>query len=67
MVAAGLGICIMPKLVMQNIPYDVDTYSLRPAEYRTIGLCCVNAELMAPAVKSMHKHIIKYFEGLNKA
>lgn len=64
MVAAGLGICIMPKLVMQNIPYDVDMYPLKPAEHRTIGLCFLNAELMAPAVKSMHKHILKYFETL---
>lgn len=67
MVAAGLGICIMPKLVMQNIPFDVDVYSLKPAEYRTIGLCCVNAELMAPAVKSMYKHIIKYFDKLKNS
>lgn len=65
MVAAGLGICIMPKLVMQNIPYDVDMYPLRPAEHRTIGLCYLNAELMAPAVKSMQKHILKYFENLS--
>lgn len=64
MVAAGLGICIMPKLVMQNIPYDVDMYHLKPAEHRTIGLCCLNAELMAPAVKSMHRHILKYFKNM---
>lgn len=61
MVAAGLGICIMPKLVMQNIPYDVDMYPLKPSEHRTIGICSQNADLMAPAVKSMHKHILKYF------
>lgn len=62
MVAAGLGICIMPKLVMQNIPYDVDTYPLKPSEHRTIGLCCANQDLMPPAVKSMHRHILKYFK-----
>lgn len=64
MVAAGLGICIMPKLVMQNIPYDVDMYSLKPTEHRTIGICTLNAELMAPAVKSMYKHILKYFKAM---
>lgn len=62
MVAAKLGICIMPKLVMQNIPYDVDMYPLKPAEYRTIGICSLNTELMAPAVKSMYKHIQKHFK-----
>ena len=65
MVSAGLGICIMPKLVIKNIPYDVDTYSFKPSEYRTIGICSLNTNLMAPAVKSMYKHIIKYFKNLD--
>ncbi|MDO5155714.1 MAG: LysR family transcriptional regulator [Eubacteriales bacterium] len=61
MVTAGLGICIMPKLVLNNIPYDVDTYSFKEAEYRTIGICSPNAN--GPAVNSMYKHIIKYFKS----
>lgn len=65
MVAAKLGVCIMPRLVMENISYDVDMYPLHPAEHRIIGLCSLNADLMAPAVKSMQKHIIKYFENLD--
>lgn len=64
MVASGLGICIMPQLVMQNIPYDVNTYKLKPSEHRTIGICSMNEELMAPAVKSMHKHILDFFSSL---
>ena len=67
MVAAGLGICIMPRLVMRNIPYDVNVYSFKPAEYRTIGICSQNKELMAPAVKSMFKHIISYFEHIKES
>lgn len=66
MVAAGLGICIMPKLVMQNIPYDVDMYPLKPSEHRTIGICSLNAELMAPAVKSMYKHILSSFKFVKR-
>lgn len=66
MVAAGLGICIMPRLVMQNIPYDVDMYPLKPSEHRTIGICSLNAELMAPAVKSMYKHILSSFKNMQK-
>lgn len=62
MVASKLGICIMPRLVMNNIPYEVDTYSFKPAEYRTIGICCQNKDVMAPAVKTMYKHILSYFE-----
>lgn len=66
MVAAGLGICIMPKLVMQNIPYDVDMHPLKPSEYRTIGLCATNTDFMAPAVKSMYRHIQKYFSKVQQ-
>ncbi len=66
MVAAGLGVCIMPKLVMQNIPYDVNMYPLKPAEHRTIGICALNTDTMAPAVKTMHKHILKYFQKLSE-
>ena len=31
LVAAGLGICIMPELVMNDIPYAVDRYPMIPA------------------------------------
>ena len=65
MVASGLGICIMPQLVMQNIPYDVNTYRLKPSEHRTIGICSLKEELMAPAVKSMYKHILSFFSTLS--
>lgn len=63
MVAAGLGICIMPQLVMKNIPYAVDTYPLRPSEHRKIGICAANIESMAPAVKSMYEHILAFFKN----
>ena len=66
MVASGLGICIMPQLVMQNIPYDVNTYKLRPSEHRTIGICILNEDLMAPAVKSMYRHVTEYFQLIPK-
>ncbi|MBQ9983357.1 MAG: LysR family transcriptional regulator [Lachnospiraceae bacterium] len=66
MVAAGLGVCIMPRLVMQNIPYEVNMYPLKPDEHRTIGICTLNEEFMAPAVKTMHKHILKYFKKISE-
>lgn len=66
MVAAGLGVCIMPRLVMQNIPYEVNMYPLKPEEHRTIGICTLNEEFMAPAVKTMHKHILKYFKKISE-
>lgn len=66
MVAAELGICIMPHLVMANIPFDVNTYHINPPEYRNIGICSINEDLMAPAVKTMYRHILDYFASLKK-
>lgn len=61
MVANGFGICIMPELVMKNIPYPVNIYKLDPAEYRIIGISCLRPDAMAPAVKMMYQHIEKLF------
>lgn len=58
MVASGFGICIMPELVMNNIPFEVDVYPIKPEEYRIIGISMANHGFMAPAVKKMYEHII---------
>lgn len=62
MVASGFGICIMPKLVMNDIPYPVDIYPIRPSECRIIGLSVLNSDFMAPAAKILHQHIVKMYE-----
>lgn len=30
MVANGFGICLMPQMVMRDIPYEVDCYPVQP-------------------------------------
>ncbi|MDE7060487.1 MAG: LysR family transcriptional regulator, partial [Lachnospiraceae bacterium] len=42
LVAKGFGICLMPELVMRDIPYEVDCYPLDPAACRIIGLAALN-------------------------
>ncbi len=58
MVAGGLGICIMPQLVMADIDHAVDVYPIEPSEYRVIGLSVSNSQYMAPAVKMIFQHIV---------
>jgi len=58
LVEQGFGICLMPEMVMNDIPYDVDTYPVEPAAARIIGIAAMNPDFMAPAVRSMYKHII---------
>ena len=61
MVAGGFGICIMPALVMNDIPYSVDVYRTRPEACRIIGLSVLNPDFMAPAVKTLYQHIIDHY------
>ena len=49
LVEKGFGICLMPKLVMTDIPYK---------------LAAMNPNFMAPAVRTMFNHIVdKYQEN----
>ena len=59
MVAGGFGICIMPELVMNDIPYEVKRYRMDPDAFRMIGLAALNPDLMAPAVRELYQHILK--------
>ena len=58
LVASGFGICIMPELTMNGIPYEVRRYRMEPDAYRTIGLAALNPELMAPAVRTLYRYIL---------
>lgn len=58
LVAKGFGICLMPELVMRDIPYEVDCYPIEPAAYRIIGLAALDPDFMAPAVRTMYNHIV---------
>lgn len=61
-VAKGLGICIMPKMVMNDIPYMVDMYPTNPPACRIIGISVRNPNFMAPAVKTLYEHIIQQYQ-----
>lgn len=62
MVANGFGICIMPEMVMNDIPYKTDCYPVKPDAYRIIGIATLNPNFMAPAVRTMYNHILKKYQ-----
>ncbi len=62
MVANGFGICIMPEMVMNDIPYKIDCYPVKPDAYRIIGIAALNPSFMAPAVRTMYNHILKKYQ-----
>ncbi len=59
LVEKGFGICLMPELVMNDIPYEVDTFPVHPAACRIIGIAAMNPNFMAPAVRTMYEHILE--------
>ena len=64
LVAKGFGICLMPELVMRDIPYEVDCYPVDPAACRIIGLAALNSDFMAPAVRTMYNHIVEKYKKI---
>ena len=62
MVANGFGICIMPEMVMNDIPYETDCYPVEPETYRIIGIATLNPGFMAPAARTLYKHILKEYQ-----
>ena len=62
LVANGFGICLMPELVMRDIPYEVDCYKVRPDACRIIGIAAMNPGFMAPAVRTMYNHILEKYK-----
>ena len=54
----------MPELVMNDIPYEVDSYPVKPEAYRIIGIAALNPDFMAPAVRTMYNHILDHYGQL---
>lgn len=62
MVAHGFGICLMPEMVMQDIPYEVDCFHLKEDAYRIIGLAALDFEAMAPAVRMFYEQVVEIYK-----
>ncbi len=62
LVEKGFGICLMPELVMRDIPYDVECYPVYPKTCRIIGLAALHPELMAPAVRMFYNHVLEHYK-----
>lgn len=60
MVEAGMGISIMPEMLLKICTSEVDIYPLSPAENRVVGITSQRPGAMAPAVEQMFHHIVEY-------
>ena len=64
MVEAGLGISIMPQMLLRDCKAAVKVYPIEPEEYRVVGLAVQRPASMAPAVEQMFHHIVDYCRQL---
>lgn len=62
LVEKGFGICLMPEMVMRDIPYEVDCYPVHPQACRIIGIAALHPDFMAPAVRTMYNHILEGYK-----
>lgn len=60
MVEAGMGISIMPEMLLKTCTSEVDIYPIRPEENRVVGITSQRPGAMAPAVEQMFHHIVTY-------
>ena len=63
MVEAGMGICILPELLMGKSD-KVDWYPMEEDCYREIGLAVNNYRLVSPAVEKMMEMIKNYVDEM---
>ena len=66
MVTAGLGVSILPELILRNYPNDAVPVPLRPAQYRTIGLGVPQMRAASPVTRNFMRYIREYVASLTK-
>ena len=57
LVEAGMGIGIMPEILLKKMSSNINSYALYPAEYRTICLATTHSHIMSPAVNCFIKFV----------
>lgn len=57
MVEKGLGIGILPDLILRRIPYQIEIRPLAEPYYRTIGLAMKNRKHLTPAVRKFMEYL----------
>ena len=57
MVEKGMGIGILPDMILRRVPYQIEIRSLKEPYYRLIGLSMKSRERLAPAVQKFLEYL----------
>ncbi len=64
MVEKGMGISILPNLILKRVPYSLEIRSLEEPYYRTIGLAMKNRDHVTPAVRKFMEYLALFQENM---
>ena len=57
MVEKGFGIGILPQMILQRIPYEIESRPLRKPYYREIGIAVKDKKRLSPAVERFLEYL----------
>ena len=57
LVEKGLGIGILPRLILERIPYQVEIRSLQEPYYREIGIAVKDRKMLSPAAERFLEYL----------
>lgn len=63
MVEKGMGIGILPGLILKRVPYQMEIRSLKEPYYRSIGLAMKNRKHLTPAVEKFIEYLKPFRES----
>ena len=63
MVEHGMGISILPEMVLHRVPANVRTLKLEEESYRTIGIASTSFKTLAPATKKFIEYLNSWLSG----
>lgn len=58
LVEYGMGISVLPKLVLQRCPYHIEIKGLEPPIYRNLAIAVKYNDILSPIAKEFLKHIL---------
>lgn len=57
MVEKGMGVSVLPELILKRVPYKIEIRPLQEPYYRSIGLVMKSREHLTPAVKKFIEYL----------
>lgn len=64
MVQSGLGISIMPRMLLETSSEGIQVLSIEPRAFRTIGIACLSEAGISPAARQMLRFVQEILPGM---